>query len=314
MRPIPPGATPALRAGEAALPPTGFVLLAGLALFWGANWPFMKIVLDEMAIWPFRSLCLLVGGGAMLILAGAGGHSLRIPTSELRPLLLCTLFNIIGWHLFSGYGVSMMPAGRASIIAFTMPLWAALFARFVLGERLTGFKIAGLVLGLAGLAVLVGPELRTLGTAPLGAVFMLGAAVSWATGTVLMKRFSWTMPVIALAGWQLMLGSVPITIGAVLFERYPAPGELSTAALLSLAYVLVVPMIFCHWAWFKVVRLFPAAIAAIGTLAIPIVGVFSSAVVLAEPVGLREIVALGLVCSALVVVLVLPVLRRPRPV
>lgn len=313
MRPVPAGIGPGRAKGDGALPPAGFALLAGLSLFWGMNWPFMKIVLDEMAIWPFRSLCLLVGGGGMLILAGAGRHSLRIPTAELRPLLLCTVFNIVGWHLFSGYGVSLMPAGRASIIAFTMPLWAAFFARFVLGEPLTGPKVLGLLLGLAGLAVLIGPDLQSVGAAPLGALCMLGAALSWATGTVLMKRFAWTMPVITLAGWQLMIGSIPITLGALLFERYPAPGDFSTAGLLALAYVLVFPMIFCHWAWFKIVRLFPAAIAAMGTLAIPIVGVFSSAIVLGEPVGWRELGALGLVCSALVSVLVLPALRRARP-
>ena len=71
-------------------------------------------------------------------------------------------------------------------------------------------------------------------------------------------------------------------------------------------------MVFCHWAWFSVVRLFPAAIAAIGTLAIPIVGVFSSALVLGEPVGLRELASLGLVCAALAVVLLLPALRQAK--
>ncbi len=71
-------------------------------------------------------------------------------------------------------------------------------------------------------------------------------------------------------------------------------------------------MVFCHWAWFTVVRIFTAAIAAIGTLAIPIVGVFSSGLVLGELIGLREISALAFVCAALAVVLVLPALGRAR--
>ncbi len=72
--------------------------------------------------------------------------------------MICVVFNILGWHLFSGYGVSMIEAGRASIIAFTMPVWAALFSRFVLGEALTGTKLLGLALGIVGLAVLIGPD------------------------------------------------------------------------------------------------------------------------------------------------------------
>jgi len=63
------------------------------------------------------------------------------------------------------------------------------------------------------------------------------------------------------------------------------------------------PMIYCHWAYFTLVRIFPASIAAIGTLAIPVVGVFSSALILNETIGLNEILALILVVSALAVVL-----------
>ncbi len=304
-------AEPRPRSGSSAraLPPLGFVLLAGLALFWGSNWPAMKIVLGEVAVWPFRSLCLLTGGGALLSIARLSGRSVRVPTNEIRPLLVCAVFNIVGWHLFSGYGVSLIEASRASIIAFTMPVWATLFGRFVLGEPLSASKLVGLMLGVAGLAVLIGPELRTLGAAPMGGAFMLGAAVSWALGTVMIKRIRWTIPVGTLAGWQLLAGAVPITLGALAFHDYPDPASLSLPAVAALLYVLGFAMVFCHWAWFSVVRLFPAAVAAVGTLAIPMVGVFSSGLVLGEPIGARELVALGLVCAALAVVLVLPAVR-----
>ena len=295
-----------------ALPPLGFVLLAALALFWGGNWPTMKLALAEIEVWPFRSMCLSVGGAAILILTHLSGRSIRLPTKEIPALLICVVFNILGWHLFSGYGVSLMEAGRASIIAFTMPVWVALFSRFVLGEPLTGTKLAGLALGVAGLAVLIGPDLRNLSAAPLGAGLMVGAAISWALGTVMMKRFLWTIPVGTLAGWQLLIGAVPITLGALAFGDYPDLTTLSTPALLSLIYVLSIPMVFCHWAWFTVVRIFPAAIAAIGTLAIPVVGVFSSGLVLGEPIGIREMTALALVCAALAVVLVVPALRSSQ--
>lgn len=272
----------------------------------------MKIALSEIQVWPFRSLSLLVGGGTLLAIAKLSGQSVRVPTSEIRPLLFCALFNMIGWHLFSGYGVSMIEAGRASVIAFTMPVWAALLGLFMLGEKLTRSKLLSLALGIAGLVVLIGGDLAHLDAAPLGAFLMLGAAISWAMGTVLMKRYSWSIPPGVLAGWQLVAGGVPITIGALLFSDYPNPADLSLPALAALAYVLAIPMVFCHWAWFKVVRLFPAALAAIGTLAIPIVGVFASAAMLDEAIGSRELIALALVCAALLAVLVLPALRTAR--
>jgi len=143
-----------------------------------------------------------------------------------------------------------------------------------------------------------------------GGMFMLGAAISWAIGTVLFKRQEWTSPVAALVGWQLLVGAAVITPGALILEPVPDLSELSDRAILALVYLFVLPMVFCQWAYFKVVRLFPAAIAAIGTLAVPVLGVFSSALILGERVGWNEVFALVLICGALASVLVIPALKR----
>lgn len=303
---LPPVASSPVPDRSGALPPAGYLLVAGITLFWGANWPMMKIALGELPVWSFRSFCLVGGGTGLLLAALLGRHSLRVPRREIGPLLLCALFNVVGWHLFSAYGLSMIAAGRATIIAFTMPLWATLFASLLLGEALTARKLVGLALGLAGLGILVGPDLQTIGAAPLGAMLMLGAAISWSIGTVLFKRFAWSAPVVVLAGWQIVAGALPVVAGALLIDDLPDLDTLSTQALLALAYVIALPMVFCQWAYFKLVRIFPASLAAIGTLAIPVVGVFSSAWILGESIGAQEVTSLFLVCSALAVVLVLP--------
>ena len=142
----------------------------------GLNWPGMKIVLGEVSIWWFRAMSVIAGGAGLLTIVALTGQRFWPHRSEIRPILICTLFAVIGWHVFTGYGVALMPAGRASIIAFTMPVWAAILATWLLGEPVTAGKLAGLALGLAGLGVLIGPDLAALGSAPTGAMFMLGAA------------------------------------------------------------------------------------------------------------------------------------------
>lgn len=297
------------RPSPAGLPIAGFVLLAAVTVFWGVNWPGMKIVLGEVSPWWFRAICLSLGGGALLCISRLSGNTLRVPVGDIRPLLLCGIFNMVGWHLCSAYGLTLVPAGRASIIAFTMPVWAALFAIPVLGERAALPVLAGLGLGLAGLVVLIGHDMAVLGTAPVGSMFMLAAALSWGFGTVLFKRHDWRTPVATAIGWQLLLASVPVSIGALALEPVPALQTLSTPAIIAFAYVLAFPMVFCQWAYFKIVSMFPAVYAAIGVLAVPVVGVYSSLLLLGEPVGWREIVALLLVCSAIFMVLILPRLR-----
>jgi drug/metabolite transporter (DMT)-like permease len=289
------------------------MLLASITLFWGINWPAIKLSVGVLSIWDFRLLCALVGGVGLLALSCLAGHGLRVPRRQVGPLLLCALFNIVGWHMFSALGVLMMPAGRAAILAFTMPLWASLFAVPLLGEPLTATRVAGLLLGIAGLGVLVGPDLLVFETAPVGAMMMILAAVSWGFGTVLLKRFRWSLATTTLAGWQQMSGALVIALGGLAFGGLGGwPSDVDWPAAIAILYAITVPMIFCIWAFMHTVRILPAPIAAIGTLAIPVVGVFSSALLLDETVGLRELLALGLICTALAVVLVLPTLR-PRP-
>jgi drug/metabolite transporter (DMT)-like permease len=305
-------ASPPSRVSGTALPPAGFALLAGLTLFWGLNWPGMKIILSELPVWWFRTSCVLIGGGALLAISAASGNRVLMQAREVPLVAVCAAFNVFAWHLFSAYGVANMPAGRAAIIAFTMPVWAAVFSSLMLGERFDRAKVTGLVLGVAGLGVLIGPDLMALEQAPLGAGFMLAAALSWGFGTVLFKRGGWSLPVASHVGWQLVLSGIPLGLGAALTEPFPDLGSISREAALALAYIYVFPMTFCQWAYFKTVHLFPASIAAIGTLLIPVVGVYSSHFILAEPVGWREVTALALICAALASVLVLPSLGRGR--
>jgi drug/metabolite transporter (DMT)-like permease len=170
----------------------------------------------------------------------------------------------------------------------------------VLGARPTLRQLAALMLGMAALFLLVTRDLALVGGSPVGALLMLGAALSWAIGTVLLKRFAWGgMPVTALTGWQQLIGGIPIVVGWWLLEPLPDLGRLSLPAAIGLAYAIFVAMIFSHTAYFKLVSLLPAHVAAISVLAVPVVGVVSSAWLLAEPVGPAEATALALVVGGL---------------
>ncbi len=291
---------------DKSLPLLGYLLLAALSLSWGCNWPVMKIALAEIPPWTFRMLCLVSGGVGLITLVKTSGMSIVIPKGEMGPLILASTLNITAYNLFSAHGLVYMEAGRASIIAYTMPVWAAILGRFMLKERLTMGRLFGLGLGIGGLAILIGSDIRAIGSAPAGTAFMLGAAISWAAGTVSIKYFVWSIPTAVLTGWQLILGSIPVVIGALILEQTTIIFHLSWQVMLAMGYIIFVPIIFGQWAWFKIVSLFSTTAASIGALIIPIVGVFSSALVLGEQVGLQELTALALVVMALAIVMIRP--------
>ncbi len=274
-----------------------------MTIFWGMSWPIMKIALVEIPPWTFRTISLVCGGLGIMVMASLNGLSLSVPRKEWLPLLIVSLFNITGWHLGSAHGISLMMAGRAVIIGFTMPLWATIISHYILGEKIGKQKVIALLLGLTGLCVLLIPQLTVIGEKPMGAIFMLLAAVSWGIGTVLIKRFEWSISTLVLTGWQLSIGSLPVILGTLYFDPLPVISQLSLKALLSMAYVIVFPMLFCHWAWYSVVRIFPASVAAISTMAIPVIGVLSSSFLIGEQIGLLETTALVLITSAIGIIL-----------
>lgn len=270
-----------------------------LSLFWGLGWPAMKIVLSEVPPWTFRTICLSAAAAGLLALARAGGAPLWVAAGDGLPLAVTALFNITGWHILSAHGIAAMQAGRAAIVAYTMPLWAVLLGRLLLNERLGALRLAALAVGTAGMAVLLAPDLERLRAAPEGVVYMLGAAFCWAAGTVLIKFFRWRTAPSLIMGWQMLAGGLPVAVGAFWIEDPLRIADISLRAGATLVYLIAGPMIFCHWAFFKVIRMYPAGVAALSTLVIPVIGVFSSAVLLGEPIQAAELTALLLVVVSL---------------
>jgi drug/metabolite transporter (DMT)-like permease len=293
--------------GRPLLP--NFVWLVLLWLVWGTSWPAMRMVFLEMPVWQFRSITSVLGGLALLLMAKAAGGNIRLARGDWLPLAVAGFFNITVWLVASGYGLTMIGAGHAAVVCYTLPVWTALLSVFFMNERLTPRVIAGLVCGMGGVAVLASHNFAALGANPLGLVFVLVAAMSWGVGTVLIKRRPWSAGMNALAGWQLLMAAIPIGVIAIATERFTLHMA-STAALFSAVYILIGGVILGYALWFKVVSLFTATIASIGALVTPVIGMASSALILGEPIGWREMVALALVLSAVAVVIFRP---APQP-
>ena len=286
------------------LPPSIIVLVVLLALGWGSNWPLMKVVMTEMAPLHFRVLCLTAGALGLFTIALANRLPIRVPRGQWPRLIAIAGFNVAAWNVLAVYGVTFMESGRAAILAYTFPVWGVLLGVWFLREPLTGRRLAGVLLGLLGMLLLLGEEMRAVGRSPTGALLLIASAISWAVSTAIMKRWPVNLPTTSFTGWQMLLALVPILSGALIFEegRF-SPIELSTGPLWGLIYNAIVSSIFCNWAWIKIATHAPISVSSLSTLMIPIVGVFSGMLVLGERPQWSDFAALVLVVAALAVVL-----------
>ena len=289
----------------------GLVLLVGLALGWGVNWPLMKLALDEIPPWTFRGVTGMAALLACLAFAYLTRRPLAMPRREWPAIFGAAMLNYTIWQICVTFGLTMMGSGQAALLTYTMPLWAAILGAIVFKERLGARRVLGLALGLSGVFALLSEDPAALGVAPEGALLITLGAITWAAGTILLKRVRWTASVFALTSWQVILGAPPIFAVALITEGLPIAGA-SPLALFGVGYTVVIGFMFGFYAWTKIVSLYPATVAAIGSLAVPIVGVASGALMLGERFGWREAAAVVLITAGLLLVLLFPGRGRAR--
>jgi drug/metabolite transporter (DMT)-like permease len=262
----------------------------------------LKIGVSEIAPLNFRAVTLPFAALGLLLIAKLSGEPVAIPRPLRMRVVLLALVNITAWNALVLFGVQQLPAGRSAIIAYTMPIWTVLFSLFLLHEPLSKRKTVGLVLGMIGMAILLGDDIRAVQRTPQAALLILGAAICWAFGTVMLRKWKLPMPQNTLSGWMMLLGCIPIALLAPWF----APGPLSLPtprALSAVFYNILFAGTLAHWAWFTMARTLPVAVSSMASLPVPIVGVFAGMLVLGERPGPSEWAALGFVLAAMFAVL-----------
>jgi drug/metabolite transporter (DMT)-like permease len=280
-----------------------------LTLVWGCNWPILKMGVTELAPLTFRGLTLPFAALGLLAVSHFSGDSIRVPRALWPRLGVLALLNIAAWNAFVLFGVQQMPAGRSAILAYTMPIWATMIAALLLHEPLSRRKLLGLAFGISGMAVLIGEHIALVREAPSGALMILAAAVLWAFGTVLLRKWLLPIPQNALTGWMMLLGWIPLAVMAPFFDSQPLAGELASLShrgWFAIVYNIFLAGTLAHWAWFTLARTLPVAISSLSSLPVPVVGVISGIALLGERPGVQEWIALALVVAALFTVLFQP--------
>lgn len=280
----------------------GFLCLLVTAIGWGLNWPAMKFLLTQ---WPPLFARGSAGMAAALVLAALAawrGDRLMVPRQYRAKIVLAALINVFVWMGFSTLALGWLAAGQAALLVYTMPVWTTLLAWPLRGERPGMRTVLGLTLCSVGLLTLFGSSSLALRMDQLpGILFALAAALLFALSTV---KSSAALPIAPLTSlvWQLVIGCAPMLAYGVLFE-HPDWHALTPLGWSLMAYMTVVPMGLCFLTWFAALRRLPPATASIATLLTPVVGVLAAALILGEPFGIKEMLALALTIGGLGLVL-----------
>jgi drug/metabolite transporter (DMT)-like permease len=294
---------PTSAAGSARL------LVVLLAFAWGLNWIAAAIALPEVPPWSLR----FAGAGiGMVTLFGAAlltGHDLRVPPGERLHVMVAAFFNVALFQILSAFAQLNGATFRVIIIVYSMPIWATIMGRLVLGEKLNATRIVAFGLCIAGLGLLVWPLLAG-GSLPRSVIYSLGCAFSWAFATVYIKKAKVTVEPLANAAWQLLFGFCFITIGTFAVDGYPRLWPIHSNALLAVLYVGVFGVGLAHFLWWSIVGKLPTITASIGSLLVPVIGVSASTIVLGERPSAPDILGFVLIFAAAACVLLQPNIKH----
>jgi drug/metabolite transporter (DMT)-like permease len=274
------------------IPPDGLMFLALTSLGWGFNWPIIKHLIGVLPPLTLRGTTGMVGALLLAALAALRGEELGVPRALWPRLITAGLLNVTAWMALMGLALSWLPASETALIAYTMPVWASLLAWPVLGERPTLMRALALVMAFAGLAAIMGGNGVSASRDKLPGILMaLGGSVGFALGTVLVKKLPIRLPSLTSAAWQIGIGCLPIALVGFAVE-HAAWSRLSSFDWVLMVYAVVIQFCVAYVSWFAALSRLPASVAAIGTMAVPVIGVAASAITLHEPLGAGQIAAL----------------------
>lgn len=272
----------------------GILCLVLAVAGWGLNWPALKLLLQEVPPLTGRGYACLAVAGTLFAIARLRGVSLAVPAGEWKRLVPISLLNITAWNGTSVFGLNWLSASEGTIIAYSVPLYAALLAWPVLGEKPTARRLLALAIGIGGIIVLMAGHGLDIGIGKLpGVAIITSGSVLFALGTVLTKRAPLPLAPLPAVMWQVAIGGAPLLLLSWLLES-PDWAAMSARSWGFLAYMAIGPLCLCYFAWFAALKRMPASVASIGTLLAPVVGVTAAAVFLGEPLGARELAALAM--------------------
>jgi drug/metabolite transporter (DMT)-like permease len=275
-------------------------LLAIVVLAWGTNWPVTKLIIRDLPPLSSTAIRCWIAAAALGPLLWTQG-SFIIPKRGDIPVLLCTsLLHMVGFSALAAAGLQFVPAGRAIVLGYTTPIWVAVGARLFLSETITKKRAAGIVTGLAGLAVIFYPGSLGWGDRDtlLGSSLIILAAFCWSANIVYVRAHKWISSPFQLVFWQVLLAALVLSTMALMTESAPSIGwSIRLSALLL--YSGVVCTALAHWAMSAVNRSLPAITTSLGLLATPVLGIASAGTILHEPIEPSLLLAMTLIVGGI---------------
>ena len=277
-----------------------WLLLVTLSILWGGSFFFAKLAVLELPPLTVALGRVAIAAAILVVLARMTGVALPDRMAAWRPYLLMGLLNNAVPFGLIFWGQTHIPSGLAAILNATTPLFTALVAHAATAdEKLNAARLAGVAAGLAGVTVMIGPDLlRALGADVLGQLACLLAAVSYAFAGVYGRRFRGEPPLRVAAG-QLVASSVLLAPVVILLDRPWTLAPPSATAIAALVALAALSTALAYLIYFRILARAGATNVALVTFLIPVSAILLGTLLLGEQLEPRHLAGMAAIAVGL---------------
>jgi drug/metabolite transporter (DMT)-like permease len=277
-----------------------WLLLVTLSILWGGSFFFAKLAVLELPPLTVALGRVAIAAAILVVLARMTGVALPDRMAAWRPYLLMGLLNNAVPFGLIFWGQTHIPSGLAAILNATTPLFTALVAHAATAdERLNTARLVGVAAGLAGVTVMIGPDLlRALGADVLGQLACLLAAVSYAFAGVYGRRFRGEPPLRVAAG-QLVASSVLLAPVVILLDRPWTLAPPSATAIAALVALAALSTALAYLIYFRILARAGATNVALVTFLIPVSAILLGTLLLGEQLEPRHLAGMAAIAVGL---------------
>jgi drug/metabolite transporter (DMT)-like permease len=258
------------------------LLLGALVVIWAVSWPVIKVGVATVPPLWFGCLRYAVATICLFAFVAARGDFAFPSRSDLRLVAMSGALQMGAFSALTGLALTILPPGRASVLAFSTPLWVVPLAAWRLRERMSKRALLGVGVGLLGVLTIAAPALQRGGRQIAAYAMLLAASAAWAISIVVVRGHRFDASPLTLAPWQMLVAAALLCPLAILIEG--RPHAIGARGIASLAYVGPMATAFAYWAVVEAGRAFRATTISMALLATPGLGLLISALTLHETV------------------------------
>lgn len=280
-----------------------WVMLFALGLLWGGSFFFSAVAVTEIPPLVLVLFRVALAAAALHLYLAIRGPSFRLALPLAGSFLVLGLINNVIPFSLMFLGQTEIGAGLAAVLNATTPFWTVILANSLTqDEKFTRAKLAGILLGILGTAVMIGPGLFAgLGGPVWAKLCLIGTALSYALGALFARRFSALPPAIVATG-QLTASSL-IMIPVILLLFGPAALLVGSAPIWAAVLALaVISTAFAYILYFTIIASAGATNASLVTLLVPMSAILLGAIFLGERLEAFELAGMGLILVGLLVI------------